>query len=62
MPRFQVRKRNGLWEVWVLAPGSRSWERLDSFSSFTWAMVLATGQFPYGSGDYLQRRLVVSWA
>lgn len=62
MTRFQVRKREGMWEVWALLPGRRSWERLDIFSSFTWAMVLATGQRPYGGGTGLERRLVVAWA
>lgn len=62
MARFQVRKRKGLWEVWVRQPGQRAWERLDVFPSWSWAMVMATGQRPYPGGAHLERRLVVSWA
>lgn len=61
MARFQVRKRNGRWEVVVLAPGSRVWVIIDSFPTFFAAMVMATGQPPYGENWRLVRTLTLRW-
>lgn len=62
MVRFQVRKRGRLWEVWVFQ--GRSWRLLESFHSFNWAMILATGQDPYGDLPQWKRKLklVLEWA
>lgn len=60
--RFQVRKREGRWEVVYLAMGGRSWEIIDSFPTFFAAMVMATGQPPYGDDWRLYRTLTVRWA
>lgn len=61
MARFQVRKRDGRWEVVVLAPGRRSWEVLETFFSWKVAMALATGQLPYGPTEGLRRTLRLDW-
>lgn len=61
MARFQVRKRDGRWEVVVLAPGARSWEIIDNFPTFWAAMVMATGQPPYGDNWRLRRTLSLRW-
>ena len=58
MVRFQVRKREGQWEVWALL--GRSWQLLDRFFSYRLAMTMATGQTPYGELD-LVRNLRVGW-
>lgn len=55
--RFQVRKREGRWEVRVLAPLARSWTLLDSFITFDFAMIMATGQDPYGREPRWYRKL-----
>lgn len=53
--RFQVRKRDKRWEVWVFQ--GRSWALYDHFFSYKWAMALVTGQSPYGP-DLLGHRLI----
>ena len=59
--RFQVRKRGSQWEVWVLKPGARAWELLDNQFTWAWAMMLATGQFPYGAHPGWKRVLSIAW-
>ena len=50
--RFQVRKRARLWEVWVLWPNARSWERLRQFGTWGAAMWLATNDETYARPGY----------
>jgi predicted peptidase len=47
--------------VVVLAPGSRVWVIIDSFPTFFAAMVMATGQPPYGENWRLVRTLTLRW-
>lgn len=63
MARFQVRKRNGMWEVVVLRPGARAWQVMEQFFSWGPAMILATGQAPYDDGlaDRCYRQLKLVW-
>lgn len=61
MARFQVRKRNGGWEVCVLAPGARAWEVVDWGLKYRAAMLLATGQVPYGDWPGWRRTLSLRW-
>lgn len=61
MVRFQVRKRDKWWEVVVLEPGKRCWEILDKFNSFDKAMILATGQTPYGDPLPWYRSMRLVW-
>lgn len=58
--KFQVRKRDGRWEVWTFT--GTSWERHSTYWTWTLAMMLATGQMPYGDkfGDY-RRVLRLIW-
>lgn len=59
--RFQVRKRDGLWEVWLFR--GKSWELYDQLTSFVFAMVLATGQHPWGDDSFpWTRRLELLWS
>ena len=46
--RFQVRKRNGQWEVWTFTEGVRHWMFSVAFATYWEAMYHVTGQFPYG--------------
>lgn len=59
--RFQVRKRDRRWEVVVLRPEARAWEIVESFPTFFAAMVMATGQPPYGDDWRLYRTLTLRW-
>ena len=59
--RFQVRKQASGWEVTVLAPGARAWELVVSHTTFRVAMLLATGQVPYGDWPGWQRWLTLRW-
>lgn len=61
MARFQVRKRQGKWEVVVLAPGARSWELVAASVTYRVAMLLATGQTPYGDWPGWGRTLSLRW-
>lgn len=61
MARFQVRKRAGLWELVVLAPGARSWELVGGNLTYRVAMLLATGQVPYGEWPGWGRTLSLKW-
>lgn len=61
MARFQVRKRDGRWEVVVLAPGARAWELIAQPSTYRVAMLLATGQTPYGEWPGWTRTLSLRW-
>lgn len=61
MAQFQVRKRLGRWEVLVLAPGARAWEVVSSSSTYRVAMLLATGQVPYGDWPGWTRTLMLKW-
>lgn len=61
MARFQVRKRKGWWEVLVLAPGARAWEVIDQGLNYKVAMLLATGQVPYGDWPGWGRTLSLRW-
>lgn len=61
MAKFQVRKRNGSWEVLVLAPGARAWEVIEAMVTYRVAMLLATGQTPYGDWPGWRRTLSLRW-
>lgn len=61
MARFQVRKRLGRWEVSVLAPGARSWVVISNENTYRVAMLLATGQAPYGDWPGWGRTLTLKW-
>lgn len=61
MARFQVRKRSGFWEVVVLAPGARAWELVGQHLTYKVAMLLATGQVPYGDWPGWGRTLSLKW-
>lgn len=61
MARFQVRKRGGMWELVVLAPGARAWELVSSQLTYRVAMLLATGQVPYGDWPGWGRTLSLKW-
>lgn len=59
MVRFQVRKRDGSWEVWGFF--GRSWQLIDRLFSFDHAMIMATGQAPYREMPGWARRIVLAW-
>jgi len=59
--RFQVRKRNGKWELVVMAPNARAWEVVDTGLTYKVAMLLATGQVPYGDWPGWGRTLSLKW-
>lgn len=61
MARFQVRKREGKWELVVMAPGARAWEVVDRGLTYRVAMLLATGQVPYGDWPGWGRTLALKW-
>lgn len=61
MARFQVRKRAGFWEVVVLAPGAKAWELVSQSTTYRVAMLLATGQTPYGDWPGWTRTLALKW-
>lgn len=61
MARFQVRKKGKRWEVSVLAPGARAWEVIDNQATYRVAMLLATGQVPYGDWPGWGRTLTLRW-
>lgn len=61
MARFQVRKHGSWWEVVVLAPGARAWELVGQGLSYRVAMLLATGQVPYGDWPGWGRTLSLKW-
>ena len=62
MARFQVRKRLGRWEVSVLAPGARCWVVISEENTYRIAMLLATGQVPYGEWPGWGRTLTLKWS
>lgn len=45
----------------VLAPGARAWERVAVVLSYRVAMLLATGQVPYGDWPGWRRALTLRW-
>jgi hypothetical protein len=59
MTRFQVRKREGRWEVYVFR--GRFWDLVDRFFSYEHAMILATGQAPYRDVPGVIRTLSLAW-
>ena len=61
MFRFQVRKRNGKWELCVLAPQARAWEVVEDKLTYRTAMLMATGQVPYGDWPGWGRTLTLKW-
>lgn len=61
MFRFQVRKRGKKWELVVLAPQARSWELVEGDLTYRVAMLMATGQVPYGDWPGWGRTLALKW-
>lgn len=44
-----------------MAPGARSWELVDESLTYRVAMLLATGQVPYGDWPGWGRTLTLKW-
>lgn len=61
MAKFQVRKRGRWWELVVLAPGARAWELVEGGLTYRVAMLMATGQVPYGDWPGWGRTLTLKW-
>jgi hypothetical protein len=53
--RYQVRKRQGVWEVLILRAGSTMWVMLRQFKDWQLAMWLATGDKRHAVPNYALR-------